>query len=401
MQTKNSNRQENSTIRLFDEDSFTSSFEGMVLSCEKTGSGKYSVVLDRTAFFPEGGGQPSDVGTISCGDEPAAEVLDVQEKDGIIFHITDMPVPCERVMGTINFRLRYERMRNHSGEHLLSGLAHRMYSCTNVGFHLSDEAVTVDFDKQLSQQQLDMLEKAVNGIIAENVKIKAYYPEAAELREMEYRSKLELTENVRIVEIGEKDRLYDRCACCAPHVAQTSEIGTLLITGNMNYKGGTRLTMVCGENAFRAAKQALSNVREISALLSSKASEAAQAVERYIEHTKEQGAKNSAVLNAYIDMRFSQLSETEGNIVLFEPDLDRNHLRKLVDRAADICGGICAGFTGSDEEGWFYIIISRTHDLKSEAKELNRKMNGRGGGSSQMIQGSASAPRKVLEEVFR
>lgn len=385
------------TRRLFDEDAYINEFEGNVISCERLDNGRYSVVLDKTAFFPEGGGQPSDVGTLRGVSD--VKVLEVQEKDGVIFHITNEPVEIGAVTGVIDWELRYERMRGHSGEHLLSGFAHRLFGCTNVGFHLNDEAITVDFDKQLSAEQLHMIERSVNDVIAENVSIKAFYPDPKELVGLEYRSKLELTENVRIVEIGE-DGKFDRCACCAPHVAATAEIGMLIVTDSINYKGGTRLTMVCGKNAYRTSRMAVTNVREVCGLLSAKFGEASQAVADFIHRNEDEKIRYSKLCGSYIDLRISQMTGTEDNIILFEPQLDRNALRRLVDKAADLCTGCCAGFIGSDETGWTYIIISRTRDLKAELKSLNEKMNGRGGGSPQMIQGTAHAPRSVLEKIF-
>lgn len=385
------------TRRIFDEDAYISKFEAEVISCEDIGGGKFAVVLDATAFFPEAGGQPSDSGIIiSHIDGSESRVLSVEEKGDKLVHITDSKVHCGKITGTIDWDRRYERMRNHSGEHLLSGLAHTMFSCTNVGFHLNDETVTVDFDRQLSSEQILTLESSVNDAIAENVGIKAYYPEADELSELDYRSKLELIENIRIVVIDG----YDMCACCAPHVASTAEIGMLLITDSINYKGGTRLNMVCGKNACKYARMALSNTREIAGMLSAKHIEAAQAVKRYISQANEEKAKSAAIANSYIDLRLLHIDKTDGNIVLFEPSLDRNQLRRLVDRSADCCGGICAGFTGNDSDGWTYIMISRSRDLKALSKRINERINGRGGGSPQMIQGTALAEKSMLEKVF-
>lgn len=384
------------THRFFDEDPYMKTFKANVISCTECG-GEYLTLLDATTFFPEAGGQPSDTGTITLvSDGTVLNVKEVRENGGELLHVTEKPVPCGKIIGSIDFKKRYERMRNHSGEHLLSGFAHTMFGCTNVGFHLNDKTVTVDLDKHLTAEQLLQIEEAVNDVIAENIRITSYYPQPAELAELDYRSKLELTENVRIVEIGE----YDRCACCAPHVSSTAEIGMLVITDSISYKGGTRLNMVCGKNAFKASRQALTNVREISGQLSSKPSETAIAVARFIRQTEEENAKAAAMCGAYIALRVDSIAPTDGNIVIFEPDLDRNSLRRLVDRAADKCGGICAGFCGSDEDGWSYVLISRTVDLKAEAKLLNEKMNGRGGGTSRMIQGSVSAPRAVLKNIF-
>lgn len=389
------------TERLFDKDAYIKEFETEVTECTQLSDGRFSVVLTSTAFFAEGGGQPSDTGILRNA-ETQINVLDVQEKDGIICHITDKPIATGKAKGEINFSVRYERMRNHSGEHLLSGFAHSLYGCTNVGFHLNDNEVTVDFDKQLSKEQLEEIERNVNRVIAENVRIKAYYPDNETLEKLEYRSKLEMTENVRIVEIcGQSEgEYYDRCACCAPHVAVTSEIGILLITGSINYKGGTRLTMVCGENAYKISKNMLSSVKEIAVALSAKAAEVTDAFSRFMNQNENLKAKNSELCSAYTELRLSQLVQTDGDIVMFEPMLDKNSLRRLVDKSAELCSGKCYGFTGNDNDGWTYIIRSNTHDLKAESKAINEMLNGRGGGSSAMIQGSTQLSRCELEKIL-
>jgi len=388
------------TVRLFDKDAYIKDFETEVTECTPLGNGKFSVILRETAFFAEGGGQPSDTGVIR-NSETEINVLDVQEKDGIICHITDNAIAKGKAEGKINFPLRYERMRNHSGEHLLSGFAFSLYGCTNVGFHLNDNEVTVDFDKQLSKEQLDEIEKNVNRVIAENVRIKTYYPDTETLNSLDYRSKLEMTENIRIVEIcGQNEKeYYDRCACCAPHVAETAEIGILLITGSINYKGGTRLTMVCGENAYKTAKNMLSSVKAIAVELSAKVYDVNNAFSGYMNQTEKLKSKNSELCSAYAELRYSQLVQTD-DIVLFEPVLDRNSLRRLVDKSAELCSEKVYGFTGSDNEGWTYIIRSNTHDLKSESNEINKMLNGKGGGSSAMIQGSTKLSRREIEKIL-
>lgn len=389
------------TVRLFDKDAYIKAFETEVTECTPLGNGRFSVILTETAFFPEGGGQPSDTGILS-NSETQVNVLDVQEKGGIICHITDKPVSAGRAEGKINFPQRYERMRNHSGEHLLSGFAYTLYGCTNVGFHLNDNEVTVDFDRQLSKEQLDEIEKNVNRVIAENVRIKACYPDSETLKCLDYRSKLEMTENVRIVEIcGQNENdYYDRCACCAPHVAQTSEIGILLITGSSNYKGGTRLTMACGENAYKTAKNTLSSVKAIAVELSAKVSDVTTAFSGYVKQAENLKVRNSELCSAYTELRLSQLVKTDGDIVLFEPMLDRNSLRRLVDKAAELSGGKCFGFTGNDSEGWTYIIRSNTHNLKAESSKINEMLNGRGGGSSAMLQGSTLLSQYEIEKIL-
>ena len=185
------------TIRLFDQDSYMQKFDATVLSCEPEGD-RFAITLDATAFFPEEGGQCADTGTLGN-----ATVLDVQESEGVIIHYTDAPLtPGDIVHGQLDFPARYLRMQIHSGEHIVSGLMYRRYGFHNVGFHLGGE-ITMDFDGELSREQLNKIEDAANRIIYENVPITAEYPSADVLRATEYRSKLDLTENVRLQKITE------------------------------------------------------------------------------------------------------------------------------------------------------------------------------------------------------
>lgn len=386
------------TERLFDADSYMSSFDAEVLACMEQG-GKYAVILDKTAFFPEAGGQPADSGIIFQQGSVEVNVLDVQQSGDVIVHMTDKPLKPGIIRGGINFGLRYERMRNHTGEHLLSGLAHKFFSCTNVGFHLNDEGMTVDFDKQLNLEQISRLEAEVNSVIAENPPVTAYFPDADELAELDYRSKLELSGRVRIVVIGSGENIYDRCACCAPHAASAGEVGMLLITDFMNYKGGSRLTVICGKNAYRQARAALTGIKHIAARFSAKASEAPRAVDEFIRRNEAEKAASAAICRDYIELRLSGINETEGNIVFFEPNLDRNALRRLVDKAADFCN-IAAGFGAEDGSGRPYVIISRRVDLKAMSRSLNEKMGGRGGGSAGMLQGNATVSEEELRKIF-
>lgn len=387
------------TERLFDDDSYMRAFEAEVIDCREC-DGKYAVILDKTAFFPEAGGQPADAGAlIQPENNCAAEVLDVRQVGDVIVHITGKPLNPGKIRGEIDFEIRYERMRNHTGEHLLSGLAHRHFSCTNVGFHLNDEGMTVDFDRQLTAEQILLLEDQVNRVIAENPPVTAYFPDAHELAELDYRSKLELSGRVRIVVIGSGEQIYDRCACCAPHVSAAGEVGMLLVTDFMNYKGGSRLTVVCGKNAYKQARTAMTNIKQIAAEFSARTSEAAKAVEDFLRKNEAEKAAAAAVCRSYIELRLSGLSQTEGNLVFFEPSLDKNSLRRLVDKAADFCS-IAAGFGADGSSGRQYVIISRRVDLKSIAKSLNEKMGGRGGGSAEMLQGTATAPEEELRKIL-
>ncbi len=378
------------TEKLYDLDSHLRDFTARVISCEQDGK-RWAVRLDRTAFFPEGGGQAADTGFLG-----SARVLDVQEDAGDILHYTDGPLGAgETVTGTLDWQQRFRRMQNHSGEHILSGLVHARYGYRNVGFHLGDGDVTVDFDGELSREQLDELETAVNLAIAENVTVQAWYPSPKELASLDYRSKLELTKNVRLVRIEG----YDLCACCAPHVSHTGEIGSLRIMDFMRHRGGIRLHMLCGLDALEDARMRYQATLAISGLLSVPQADTPAAVERTLRELEETRQALAGEKRRWLKLRSDALPETEANLCIFEEDLDPVSLRELVNAGMEKTPGICAAFTGQDGD-WKYIIGSRKVDLRSLSKEINAAIGGRGGGRPEMIQGSCTADRKQIEAYF-
>ncbi len=378
------------TEKLYDTDSHLREFTAKVISCEQEGE-RWAVVLDRTAFFPEGGGQASDTGTLG-----ARRVTDAQEAAGEIRHYTDGPLKAgEAVEGRLDWEKRFRRMQNHSGEHILSGLVHARYGYRNVGFHLGDGEVTVDFDGELTRTQLDELETAVNRAIAENASVSCWYPPKEELAALDYRSKLELTENVRLVKIEG----YDLCACCAPHVSRTGEIGSLHILDSMRHRGGIRLRILCGLDAMEDARARYQATLAISGLLSVPQLETPNAVRRVLGELEETKQALADARRQVLRMKADALPETEGNLCLFEPELDMLSLRELVNAGMEKAGGICAAFAGKDG-AWKYIMGSRSADLRSLAKEINAAIGGRGGGRPEMIQGSCTASRQEIEAYF-
>ncbi len=378
------------TEKLYDLDSHLREFSAKVISCEKDGE-RWAVVLDRTAFFPEGGGQAADSGELG-----GCRVLDVQEASGVIRHYLDAPLTAgEAVAGKLDWEKRFRRMQNHSGEHLLSGLVHAHYGYRNVGFHLGDGDVTVDFDGELTRPQLDELETEVNLAIAGNVPVTCWYPAKEELNALEYRSKLELTENVRLVKIEG----YDLCACCAPHVSRTGEIGSMHILDFMRHRGGIRLRMLCGLDAVEDARARYQATLSISGLLSVPQLETPKAVRRVLGELEETKQALADARRQILQMKAAALPETTGNLCLFEPELDMLSLRELVNAGMEKTSGMCAAFSGKDGD-WKYIIGSHSVDLRSLAKEINAAVNGRGGGRPEMIQGSCTASRKEIEAYF-
>lgn len=378
------------TVRLFDKDSYMQAFDATVLSCEQENSG-YSVVLDRTAFFPEEGGQSADCGTLE-----GVHVLDVQEKEGVIMHYTDAPLQIgATVRGQLDFETRYQKMQIHSGEHIVSGLMHRKYGFSNVGFHLGGE-ITMDFDGELTREQLNEIEDEANRIIYENVAITAEYPSAEVLAATMYRSKLDLSENVRLVTIGE----YDVCACCAPHVARTGEIGLIKLLDAIRYKGGMRIHFLAGSAALAHYRKTWQDVASISAMLSVKQSEVVEGVRKKDAEIEKRSALISSLRRQLLDYKIAALEETEGNLCIFTDDPDMLSLRLLVNAGVPKCTGICAAFYGNDTDGYRYIMGSASRDLKTLSKQINAALGGKGGGSAQMIQGSCTAAEQVIREYF-
>ena len=264
------------TEKLFYKDSYTREFQARVLSCTEC-KGSYQAVLTRTAFFPEGGGQSADTGFFYTEDGREIPVTDVQEKDGIVFHYITSPVKAgEKIKGKLDFEERFSKMQQHTGEHIISGLVNRHFGYHNVGFHLGTEEVTMDYDGILTQEDLEQIEMEANQAVAENIPVVVLYPSEEELKNITYRSKIEIEGQVRIVQIPG----YDSCACCAPHVKETGSIGLIKIVGAIHYKGGMRVSMLCGFRALSDYRMKERNVVKISNLLSAKQEDTAQAVER-------------------------------------------------------------------------------------------------------------------------
>lgn len=379
------------TEKLYYIDSHLRDFEASVLSCEETKKG-WAMTLDRTAFFPEGGGQMADTGFIG-----EARVTDVHEKDGQILHYADRPLPAgERVSCRIDWEQRYRRMQNHSGEHIVSGLVYREFGFDNVGFHMGPDCMTMDYSGELSWEQLREIERLANEAVRADLPLRIWFPEEQELAALFYRSKLDLKENVRIVEIPG----VDCCACCAPHVERTGEVGLVKLLTAERHRGGVRVTAVCGMDAWERMCQYQESVTAISGLLSVPREKIVSGVERALE-TQEKQKERIAALSLELARRIAEGQEaTEENLALFDSILDEVAQRELVNLLMEKAA-VAAVFSGSEGEGWRYIIGSKRVDLRKNAKALNAGIQGRGGGSPAMIQGRAAADRESILAFFR
>ena len=378
------------TEKLYYSDGHLSRFTARVTSCEKE-DGVWAVKRDRSAFFPGGGGQEADEGVLSD-----MKLLGLREEGEDIVHLTPAPLePGALVEGRIDWPLRFSRMQGHSGEHILSGTVHRLFGYDNVGFHMGEEAITIDFSGELSREDLSRAELEANRAIWRDVPVRTLLPTPGELAAMDYRSKKELTGQVRIVEIEG----VDLCACCAPHVSHSGEVGLLKIIDSMRHRGGTRLTLLCGEAALLDYEALHENNAAVSAALSAKRLETGGAIARVMAEQEERRAELTKLKRELLQLKAAALRPTEGSICIFESDIDMITLRELVNAGSELAGKVCAGFAGTDGD-YKYIIGSRTVPLRARAKEINAAIDGRGGGSDAMIQGTSRARREDIERYF-
>ena len=367
------------TIKLFDEDAYLAEFTGKVLSCEKTDEGKYAVVLDRTAFFPEEGGQSPDTGVLG-----GAKVLDVQIKDEVITHYTDAPINAgEEVTGKIDWTHRFSNMQQHSGEHIFSGLVHAKYGYNNVGFHLSDNIVTMDYDGKLDMAQVRELELLANEAIVKNLDIKCWYPDAAELSVLDYRSKKELTGAVRIVEIPG----VDICACCAPHVAKTGEIGFFKVQSLQNYKGGVRISALCGFRALAEMNAKEDVIIEVSDILTCGYTDFAENIKKLKNANADLKGKLSETGLKLLLKEAESIPDSKEDVFLETEGADSNVMRKVVNALTEKHSGYCGVFS-KDAGKTAFVVGSREKDCNELAAKYRAEKGAKCGGSAAMIQGS-------------
>jgi alanyl-tRNA synthetase len=389
-------RSATTTIRLYETDSHLMRFTATVLSCERTKNG-YDIVLERTAFFPTGGGQPCDGGTLD-----GLPVLDVKIEGETVHHTLPAPLSVgSEVTGEIDREIRLRHMANHSGEHILSSVIAKCHGLSNVGFHMGSKDVTCDFNGILDEAALRVVEDEVNRIIRENHPITASYPSSETLASLDYHSKLALTENVRIVAIGE-DGCIDRCACCAPHVASTGEIGILRIVESEHYKGGLRLHILCGADALDRIRDDAACIAALSILLSAKPEGQAvgDAVLHLCEENKALKDTLSQLNNALNERICATLTPSATPLCLFDSRSDPTVLRKLATMAMETVQSTVAVFGGDDNEGYKFVLCADS-GLNALYADLSKALPCRGGGSDSLICGSVKTEKTAIEATFQ
>ena len=378
------------TRKLYYEDAYKTEFTAKVVSANAG-----DIVLDRTAFFPEEGGQSADTGVLG-----GFRVADVKIKDGEIHHLLEDRnasfEPGTEISGRIDWQHRFSNMQQHSGEHIFSGLVHSTYGFDNVGFHLSDNEVTLDFNGVIGPDGIRDIERRANEIIFRNIPSEIRFLSGEEAKTAEYRSKINLDDEIRVVTYPG----VDACACCAPHVALTGEIGCLKVVGLQNYKGGIRVSILCGMRAMEVFFHDRDILEKTANYLSNSTDEVYHLVVKARTELAETKAALAEAAKKLVQVRIDQIPAGGGNAVLFEESLDAGAMRSAVNSLVQKKNGFCGVFAGSDADGYRYVIGKQGGDARTINNELREKFGARGGGKPEMVQGSVTASRADIETLF-
>ncbi|MCD7841493.1 MAG: DHHA1 domain-containing protein [Lachnospiraceae bacterium] len=456
-------------------------FTATVLDCCEGKKG-FEVILSATAFYPEGGGQPYDTGILQVTgmsperdteksitwEEPShasadqnitlcikpeatdaepikseptgtVHVLEVHEKNGELIHYTDAALPVgAQVCGKIDWERRFDLMQQHSGEHIVSGLVHAAYGYDNVGFHMGSDVITIDFNGSLDEAALQEIEAKANEVICQNQETKILYPSAEELKTLPYRSKKELTGEVRIVEFPKKndyplgenaifeERLSeesksaenrssgkenqpenaaanlsyaDMCACCGLHVARAGEIGMIKLLSVVKFRDGVRIEMISGKRVLSYLNMVNAQNHQISVLLSAKPDRTADAVKRSLDENFRLKGRVLALEEKLFAQEAERLAGA-GDVLLFEKDMEADSVRKLAVAVMETCGGRCAVFSDNGDGTYKYALGEKDGDLRALVKEMNQALEGRGGGKPFFAQGSVHSEEKEIRQFF-
>ena len=377
------------TKKLYYDNPFLQRFAAVVTACEEA-KGGWAVTLDQTAFYPEGGGQPYDTGTLG-----GVKVLEVHEKDGAVTHLCGAPLAVgESIEGEIDWARRFDHMQQHSGEHICSGLICARFHCDNVGFHMGMDTVTIDFNADISWDALAEIEEAANRYIYEDHPIDIQLHRGAELDAIDYRSKKPLEGDVRIVTFPQADC----CACCGTHVARSGQVGLVKFLSVQRFRDGVRIELLCGGRALRYLSSCWEQSLHIAQALSVKPTASFAGVERLLTELSAL-KQRCARLEESVFAQTAAQYEGKGDVLLFEDEMSGDSLRKLCDAVASTCGGRCAVFAGTDG-AYKYAIGLVSGDLRELTKKLNAELSGRGGGKPNFVQGSVAAARRAVEKFF-
>lgn len=377
------------TDRIYNTDCLVSQFEAKVISCTSCEKG-YAIVLDKTAFFPGGGGQPRDYGTLE-----GVEVEDLIEKEDELYHIISRPFEeGQTVFCKVDFERRMDLMQQHSGEHLIAGVIDQEYGYQNVGFHLSEETVTADFDGVLTEEELLHVERLANQAVIQDARVLSENLAQEQARDRVFRSKKTFDGEIRIVTMG----AYDSCACCGVHVQRTGQIGLIKIVDAQKHRGGMRLTLKCGLRALKDYQIKTKQSTAISSLLSVKLDEAVIGVQKLIDEKNLLRQKLYEVREQYFELKAEQCS-SEAPICLLEEDLSPDEMKRFVNKIMTKTPYPVLVLT-PETEGFKYALGKRDTLVQTVCKALNESFSGKGGGR-EICQGSLKGDAQSIFEKFK
>lgn len=378
------------TEKLYYQDPFLRRFTARVLSCRQ-GKNGWETELDRTALYPEGGGQPADHGRLG-----GAAVTDVRERDGAVVHICDRALAeGETVEGEIDWVRRFDHMQQHSGEHIVSGIICARHGCDNVGFHMGRNTVTIDFNADIPPEELAEIEAAANAFIWGDTPVSIRFLSGEALAREEYRSKKFIPGEVRLVAFPGADC----CACCGTHVRSSGQVGLVKLLSCQKFREGVRIEMLCGGRAVQHLTGQMEQNMKISRALSAKPMETFAAVERQQRELNCARERVGALEEREFQRRTADCAGA-GDVLLIEEELSADAVRRLCAAVLETCGGRCAVFAG-EGGAYKYAVGAREGDVRTLVKELNAALNGRGGGKPDFAQGSVQADEPAIRSFFQ
>jgi len=378
------------TRKLYYEDCLVKEFTATVVGCEKTEKG-WLVELDATAFFPGGGGQACDLGTLD-----GVALLDMKEAGETVLHLCRQPLTVgHTVEGKLDWSRRLDQMQQHSGEHIVSGIIYERFGGHNVGFHVGADVVTIDFDCPIPANALPEIERQTNEAIYANLPVNCWYPDREQLPVIHYRSKKALDWPVRLVQIPG----YDSCACCGVHTAYTGQVGLVKLFSCVKFHQGVRIEMACGARALAYLSAVYAQNQQVCRAFSAKPLETGAAAQRMNDALAAEKFRATGLERQLFD-RIAESYVNQGAVLHFADSLEPGAVRELADRIAQKCGGVAAVFSGSDENGYTVCLVSKAGSVAELGKEMNAALCGRGGGKPGFFQGSVKADKTAITAFF-
>ncbi|HEV2348393.1 MAG TPA: DHHA1 domain-containing protein [Terriglobia bacterium] len=385
------------TRRLYYTDSYLREFEARVLKSEPGPKG-FRVYLDRTAFYPESGGQPMDFGTLG-----GIPVVALTEEEDAVVHELERPPERDTVQGKIDWPRRFDHMQQHTGQHVLSAAFEKTGHSKTVSFHLGAEASSIDLDSdRLGRRQIEEGEDLANQIVFENREVKIFFRSAAEARLLDMRKPALREGDVRLVEVFD----FDLSACGGTHVSRTGAVGLIAVRKVERMKALTRVEFVCGGRALAASRRDYQILSEASKLLSASSAQLPALVAKQMEEVRathrarEKWAERMAKI--YAGELWQAATEKNGLRIIrrvFDEDEHQEGKEVAHKIAARPSAIALIGVKGKAAFLYFSQTPGGAADMGAILKQTMAKFGGKGGGARDFAQGGGMDASR-LDEVL-